>query len=52
MDTAVPMSAVRTLGAALPGAVVHEIDAGHLINLEAPQAIADAIRETVARASW
>ena len=48
-DTAVPMAVVQALGAALPNAVVHEIDAGHLMNLEAPQAVADAIRETVAR---
>lgn len=48
-DTAVPLRAVRALGSALPGAMVHEIDAGHLMTLEAPQAIADAIQETVER---
>jgi pimeloyl-ACP methyl ester carboxylesterase len=49
-DTAVPLEAVRALAAALPDAVLHEVDAGHLMTLEAPQAIADAIRETAARA--
>jgi pimeloyl-ACP methyl ester carboxylesterase len=49
-DTAVPLKAVRQLAAALPDAVVHEVVAGHLMTFEAPQAIADAIRETVARA--
>jgi pimeloyl-ACP methyl ester carboxylesterase len=48
-DTAVPLTAVRALGAALPAATVREVDAGHLLTLEAPQAIADAIQETVAR---
>jgi pyruvate dehydrogenase E2 component (dihydrolipoamide acetyltransferase) len=48
-DTAVPLRAVRSLAAALPDAVVREVEAGHLMTLEAPQAIADAIRETVAR---
>jgi pimeloyl-ACP methyl ester carboxylesterase len=49
-DTAVPLRAVRSLAAALPDAVVHEVDAGHLMTLEAPAAVAAAIRETVARA--
>jgi pimeloyl-ACP methyl ester carboxylesterase len=49
-DTAVPLQAVRSLAAALPDAVVREVDAGHLMTLEAPQAVAAAIRETVARA--
>lgn len=48
-DTAVSLQAVRSLAAALNDAVVHEVEAGHLMTLEAPQAIADAIRETVAR---
>ena len=48
-DTAVSLLAVRSLASALPDSVVYEVDAGHLMTLEAPQAIADAIRETVAR---
>jgi pimeloyl-ACP methyl ester carboxylesterase len=47
-DTAVPLKAVRSLAAALPDAVVREVEAGHLMTLEAPQAVAAAIRETVA----
>jgi 3-oxoadipate enol-lactonase len=46
-DAAVPLKAVRELASALPDAVVHEVPAGHLMPFEAPQAIADAIRETV-----
>lgn len=49
-DTAVPLTAVRRLADALADATLREVDAGHLIPLEAPQAVADAIRETVARA--
>lgn len=49
-DTAVPLSAVHSLAAGLPHAVVHEVDAGHLMTLEAPQAIADAVHETIALA--
>lgn len=49
-DTAVTLTAVRRLAESLADATVHEVDAGHLMPLEAPQAIADAIRETVARA--
>lgn len=49
-DTAVPLKAVRSLAAALPDAVVREVEAGHLMTLEAPQAVAAAIHETVQRA--
>jgi pimeloyl-ACP methyl ester carboxylesterase len=48
-DTAVSLKAVRQLARALPDATVHEVEAGHLMHLEAPQAIADAVLETVAR---
>jgi pimeloyl-ACP methyl ester carboxylesterase len=49
-DTVVPLRAVHRLAGSLPDTVVHDVDAGHLMPLEAPQAIADAIRETVVRA--
>ena len=49
-DTAVSLRAVHKLAGSLPDAVVREVDAGHLMTLEAPQAVADAIRETVVRA--
>jgi pimeloyl-ACP methyl ester carboxylesterase len=49
-DTAVPLAVVLRLADSLSDATVHEVDAGHLVLLEAPQAVAAAVRETVVRA--
>ncbi len=42
-DLAVPLIAVRDLAVRLPNARLIELDAGHLVPFEAPQAVADAI---------
>ena len=46
-DTAVSLAAVHRLAGCLADATVREVDAGHLMPLEAPEAVADAIHETV-----
>jgi non-heme chloroperoxidase len=48
-DRSVPLAAVRRLAALLPDAVLREVDAGHLLPLEAPAAVTAAIVETVGR---
>lgn len=46
-DTAVPPRAIDQLVEALPNALLREVPAGHLLTLEAPAAVAAAVRQTV-----
>jgi pimeloyl-ACP methyl ester carboxylesterase len=50
-DKTVPSAAGRDLASLLPHAVLREIPAGHLLPLEAPEAVAGAIRDAVGLAT-
>ena len=51
-DRSVPPLAAADLAARLPYAVLQTVAGGHLLPLECPRAVADAIRQTVAMAVW
>jgi len=50
-DRSVPVQAGRELAHRLGNAVLREVDGGHLLLLEHPDAVATAIREAVRRAA-
>ncbi len=51
-DRSVPPLAAADLAARLPYAVLQTVTGGHLLPLECPRAVADAVRQTVALAVW
>ena len=51
-DRSVPPLAAADLAARLPHAVLQSVAGGHLLPLECPRAVADAVRRTVALAVW
>lgn len=48
-DGSVPLAAQVDLAQRLPAATLRQVDAGHLLTLEAPWAVAEAVREAVRR---
>ena len=51
-DRSVPLLAAADLTARLPYAELQTVAGGHLLPLECPRAVADAVRRTVALAVW
>jgi len=49
-DALIPIDVQRAMAAAIPGAVIEEIDAGHMATLEAPDAVSAALERLVAAA--
>jgi pimeloyl-ACP methyl ester carboxylesterase len=49
-DGLIPIETQRALAAAIPGAVIEEIDAGHMATLEAPRAVTAALERLVTAA--
>jgi 3-oxoadipate enol-lactonase len=49
-DELIPIGTQRAMAAAIPGAVIEEIDAGHMATLEAPRAVSAALERLVTAA--